>query len=78
MPVSDGALMFVFEILACCIAGGCGSMYNIFVESEKFRGIRLPKQHQLVAAAIEVKPKTQHTRRNPLYMYILNPAGTVV
>ena len=36
------------------LEGGCGSMYNIFVESEKFKGLRLPKQHQLVTATIEV------------------------
>mmetsp|Transcript_20888 Transcript_20888/g.45768 ORF Transcript_20888/g.45768 Transcript_20888/m.45768 type:complete len:132 (-) Transcript_20888:1829-2224(-) len=41
-------------------SGGCGSMYNIFVESDKFKGLRLPKQHQLVTAAIEDDIKEWH------------------
>lgn len=29
-------------------AGGCGAMYEIFVESEDFRGKRQVQQHRLV------------------------------
>eukprot|EP00241_Pyramimonas_parkeae_P008880 CAMPEP_0114250656 /NCGR_PEP_ID=MMETSP0058-20121206/14823_1 /TAXON_ID=36894 /ORGANISM="Pyramimonas parkeae, CCMP726" /LENGTH=106 /DNA_ID=CAMNT_0001364345 /DNA_START=30 /DNA_END=350 /DNA_ORIENTATION=+ len=41
-------------------SGGCGSMYSIEVESEKFVGLRIPKQHQLVTAVIEDEIKQWH------------------
>mmetsp|Transcript_22620 Transcript_22620/g.31529 ORF Transcript_22620/g.31529 Transcript_22620/m.31529 type:complete len:111 (-) Transcript_22620:169-501(-) len=41
-------------------SGGCGSMYSISVESEQFRGLRTPKQHQMVAAVIEEDIKQWH------------------
>lgn len=30
------------------VSGGCGSMFAILVESEKFKGIPMIKQHRLV------------------------------
>ena len=28
--------------------GGCGSMYEVYIKAEEFRGHRMVKQHQLV------------------------------
>ena len=28
--------------------GGCGSMYEVYIEAEEFRGKRIVKQHQMV------------------------------
>lgn len=30
------------------VSGGCGSMFSIFIESEKFKGLTMIKQHRLV------------------------------
>ena len=35
-------------IFICSFTGGCGSMYEIFVESEDFRGKRQVQQHRLI------------------------------
>lgn len=37
------------------ISGGCGSMYGIEVESEKFRGLSMLKQQRLVNAVVKEK-----------------------
>jgi hypothetical protein len=33
-------------------------MYSIVIESEQFKGVRTPKQHQMVTAVIEVSRST--------------------
>lgn len=33
-------------------------MYSIEIESEQFKGVRTPKQHQMVTAVIEVSHST--------------------
>jgi stress-induced morphogen len=45
-------------VLGWSEAGGCGSMYNIEIESAQFKGLRTPKQHQMVTAVIEVSRPT--------------------
>ncbi|KAK6199260.1 bola protein [Scheffersomyces amazonensis] len=35
------------------VSGGCGSMFAILVESEKFKGIPMIKQHRLVNAVLK-------------------------
>lgn len=35
------------------VSGGCGSMFAISVESEKFKGIPMVKQHRLVNEALK-------------------------
>lgn len=35
------------------VSGGCGSMFAIEVESDKFRGIPMIKQHRLVNALLK-------------------------
>ena len=31
-----------------CVSGGCGSMYEIWIDSEQFSGKRLLQQHRMV------------------------------
>jgi len=45
------------------ISGGCGAMYEIFVESEDFRGKRQVQQHQLVNKALGDEVKSMHGLR---------------
>ena len=42
------------------VSGGCGSMYAIQVESEKFNGIGMVKQHRLVNKILEEEIKGWH------------------
>ncbi|XP_021967235.1 bolA-like protein 3 [Folsomia candida] len=42
------------------ISGGCGSMYQIFVEDKKFDGLSIVKQHQLVNTALKNEIKDMH------------------
>mmetsp|Transcript_13755 Transcript_13755/g.16567 ORF Transcript_13755/g.16567 Transcript_13755/m.16567 type:complete len:115 (+) Transcript_13755:129-473(+) len=40
------------EVVVTDTSGGCGSMYDIKVVSEKFKGLRTPKQHQMVTTIL--------------------------
>jgi len=42
------------------VSGGCGSMYEVFVESPDFAGLRVVKQHQLVTAALKKEISDMH------------------
>ena len=45
------------------ISGGCGAMYEIFVESPDFKGIRIVKQHQMITEALKGEIKDMHGLR---------------
>ncbi|KAF2248479.1 bola-like protein [Trematosphaeria pertusa] len=42
------------------ISGGCGSMYGIEIESEKFRGLSVIRQHKLVNEVLKEEIKGWH------------------
>lgn len=42
------------------VSGGCGSMFAILVESEKFKGIPMIKQHRLVNEVLKDEIKQWH------------------
>ena len=48
------------DIAVVDISGGCGSMYEVYVESPEFKGIRLVKQHQMVSEALKGEIKEMH------------------
>ena len=48
------------DIAVVDISGGCGSMYEVYVESPDFKGIRLVKQHQMVSEALKGEIKEMH------------------
>ncbi|XP_073234178.1 bolA-like protein 3 [Porites lutea] len=45
------------------VSGGCGAMYEIFIESEEFRGKRQVQQHRLVNQALADEVKQMHGLR---------------
>ncbi|XP_040197429.1 bolA-like protein 3 [Rana temporaria] len=45
------------------ISGGCGSMYEIHVESEDFREKRIVQQHHLINEALRDEIKSMHGLR---------------
>ncbi|KAJ7374919.1 BolA-like protein 3 [Desmophyllum pertusum] len=45
------------------ISGGCGAMYEIFVEAHDFRGKRQVQQHRLVNKALGDEVKNMHGLR---------------
>lgn len=42
------------------VSGGCGSMFAILVESEKFKGVPMIKQHRLVNDALKEEISKWH------------------
>ncbi|KAI5949418.1 hypothetical protein KGF54_005653 [Candida jiufengensis] len=42
------------------VSGGCGSMFAIFVESSKFKGLPMIKQHRLVNDLLKDEIKQWH------------------
>ena len=42
------------------ISGGCGSMYDIVVESVEFKGVKRLEQHQKVTQALKSEVKQMH------------------
>uniref|UniRef100_A0AAY4E563 BolA-like protein 3 n=1 Tax=Denticeps clupeoides TaxID=299321 RepID=A0AAY4E563_9TELE len=45
------------------ISGGCGSMYEIHIESKEFKGKRTVQQHQLVNQALQEEIQAMHGLR---------------
>jgi stress-induced morphogen len=42
------------------VSGGCGAMFNIYVESEDFKGLSIPKQHRTVYDTLKEQIKNIH------------------
>lgn len=51
------------DIAVVDISGGCGSMYEVYVESKDFKGMRLVQQHQKVTEALKAEIKDMHGLR---------------
>ncbi len=47
--------MFLF-----ILPGGCGAMYEIYVETMDFKGLNTVKQHRLVTEALKAEIKDMH------------------
>lgn len=45
------------------VSGGCGSSYNVHVESDVFAGMTRIKQHRLVSGPLKEDMKTIHALR---------------
>ncbi|ODM98575.1 BolA-like protein 3 [Orchesella cincta] len=48
------------EIIVEDISGGCGSMYQIYIEAPDFKGLSTVKQHLLVNQALKHEIKNMH------------------
>ncbi len=51
------------DIAVVDVSGGCGAMYEVYLEAEEFRGSRLVKQHQMVTQALKEEIKDMHGLR---------------
>lgn len=51
------------DIAVVDISGGCGSMYEVYVEAPDFKGVRTVKQHQLVTEALKAEIPAMHGLR---------------
>ena len=51
------------DIAVVDISGGCGSMYEIYVESPEFKGMRLVKQHKMGNEALKGEIREMHGLR---------------
>jgi len=48
------------DIAVVDISGGCGSMFEVFIEAPDFQGVRLVKQHQMVTKALKAEIGEMH------------------
>ncbi len=48
------------KIIVQDISGGCGSMFDVFVESVEFKDLRLVKRHKLITEALKNEIKSMH------------------
>ena len=48
------------DIAVVDVSGGCGAMYEVYVEAPDFAKMRLVKQHQLVTRALSSQIKDMH------------------
>ena len=51
------------DIAVVDTSGGCGAMFEVFIEAPNFKGLRLVKQHQLVNEALKTQIKEIHGLR---------------
>jgi len=66
-PAEEGLIKVLVEafptatdIAVVDVSGGCGSMYEVYVEAPDFAKMRLVKQHQLVTRALSSQIKDMH------------------
>lgn len=45
------------------ISGGCGAMFEIFIEGNEFQGLSVLKQHKLVTNVLKEEVKEMHGLR---------------
>ena len=45
------------------ISGGCGAMYEIWVEASEFKGLSKVKQHKLITETLKTEIKDMHGLR---------------
>ena len=51
------------DIAVVDVSGGCGAMFEVFIEAPDFKGMRVVKQHQLVNQALKSEIKEMHGLR---------------
>ena len=66
-PAEEGLIKALVEafpaatdIAVVDVSGGCGAMYEVFVEAPDFANMRTVKQHQLVTAALSSQIRDMH------------------
>ncbi|XP_035793553.1 bolA-like protein 3 [Anopheles albimanus] len=51
------------NIVVTDISGGCGSMYEIYVETMEFKGLSTVKQHRLITETLKTEIRDMHGLR---------------
>ncbi|XP_058463296.1 bolA-like protein 3 [Malaya genurostris] len=51
------------NVVVTDVSGGCGSMYEIYVESTEFKGLSTVKQHRLITEILKSEIKDMHGLR---------------
>ena len=51
------------DVAVVDVSGGCGAMYEVYVEAAEFAGLRLVKQHQMVTKALQEEIRDMHGLR---------------
>ena len=51
------------DIAVVDVSGGCGAMYEVYVEAPQFKGVRIVKQHQMVTQLLKEQIKDMHGLR---------------
>ncbi|XP_065078027.1 bolA-like protein 3 [Ochlerotatus camptorhynchus] len=51
------------NVVVSDISGGCGSMYEIYVETTEFKGLSTVKQHRLITETLKSEIKDMHGLR---------------
>ncbi|XP_053689479.1 bolA-like protein 3 [Sabethes cyaneus] len=51
------------NVVVSDISGGCGSMYEIYVETAEFEGLSTVKQHRLITETLKKEIKDMHGLR---------------
>ena len=51
------------DIAVVDVSGGCGAMFEVYIEAPDFKGMRVVKQHQLVNQALKSEIKEMHGLR---------------
>jgi len=48
------------DIQVADVSGGCGSMYEVYVQASEFSGLKMVQQHKLVTEALKDEIKAMH------------------
>ena len=51
------------EVAVADVSGGCGAMYEVYVEAPDFKGMRVVRQHQMITDALKAEIKDMHGLR---------------
>merc|ERR1711955_35725 len=70
ISILDTAFPGATDIAVVDVSGGCGSMYEVFVEAPQFRDVKLVTQHRMVTEALKSEIGEMHgirimTQRSP-------------
>eukprot|EP00095_Tigriopus_kingsejongensis_P007795 snap_masked-scaffold370_size193435-processed-gene-0.7 protein:Tk07795 transcript:snap_masked-scaffold370_size193435-processed-gene-0.7-mRNA-1 annotation:"connectin related family member (rbc-1)" len=60
VSILQGRFPEATDIAVVDISGGCGSMYEVFVQAPDFKGLRIVKQHQIVTDALKAEIPSMH------------------
>ena len=51
------------DVAVADVSGGCGAMYEVYVEAPDFKGVRAVRQHQMITDALKAEIKDMHGLR---------------